>query len=41
MLVDRDIPNNKMVIVEQKLKIAPNTKKADVEDREENKKKIK
>jgi UDP-N-acetylglucosamine diphosphorylase / glucose-1-phosphate thymidylyltransferase / UDP-N-acetylgalactosamine diphosphorylase / glucosamine-1-phosphate N-acetyltransferase / galactosamine-1-phosphate N-acetyltransferase len=41
VLVDRDIPNGKMVILEQKLKIVPNTKKADVGDREENKKKIK
>jgi UDP-N-acetylglucosamine diphosphorylase / glucose-1-phosphate thymidylyltransferase / UDP-N-acetylgalactosamine diphosphorylase / glucosamine-1-phosphate N-acetyltransferase / galactosamine-1-phosphate N-acetyltransferase len=41
VLVDKDIPDNKMVILEQKLKIVTNTKKADIGDREENKKKLK
>jgi UDP-N-acetylglucosamine diphosphorylase / glucose-1-phosphate thymidylyltransferase / UDP-N-acetylgalactosamine diphosphorylase / glucosamine-1-phosphate N-acetyltransferase / galactosamine-1-phosphate N-acetyltransferase len=41
VLVDRDIPNNKLVLLEQKLKIVPNTKKASVAQREETKKKLK
>lgn len=39
--VSQDIPKDKIVILDQKLKITPNTKKADTESREENKKKLK
>ncbi len=41
VLVSQDIPKDKIVLLDQKLKITPNTKKANVEAREGNMKKLK
>ncbi|MCK5610340.1 NTP transferase domain-containing protein [Candidatus Pacearchaeota archaeon] len=41
MYVDKDVPDNKMVIMEQKMKVMPNKKSASIADREGMKKKLK